>query len=124
MQQTSHTMSRIEVFRCAAMVCIILPAMCVASELNAKAQVRELAEPIMRYKVCAAGLAITVRTNGCTSKDDFVLSNKDGNVTLTRNVPDSCKGFFPAGTVLFWSWGEVGSNGRKFRAITNPIVER
>ena len=78
----------------------------------------------MKYEVYPGGLEITVRTNGCTSKEDFVLSNNVGNVTLTRSSPDPCKGFFPAGTKLFWKWREFGGDEYKFRAITNPTAKR
>jgi hypothetical protein len=75
------------------------------------------AEPVPLAALLAAeatedGLTLTVPTGGCTKKSDFELSSslvKKGTavVAVRRPIPDVCKGNFPDGLKLAFSWAEL-----------------
>ena len=59
---------------------------------------------------------INVPTNGCTGKDSFsVKVDEAGKVELRRVEPDHCKGWFPSGEWVTYSWSELGLDASKFR---------
>lgn len=59
---------------------------------------------------------INVPTNGCTEKNSFsVKVDGSGKVELRRVEPDPCKGWFPSGEWVAYTWSELGLDASKFR---------
>ena len=85
--------------------CFLLAASSAAAKDAPLAQLKA-AEPT------EGGLSVTVPTGGCTDKADFTISAKrdaDGtaSVEIKRLKPDDCKGNFPRGLKLLFSWTEL-----------------
>lgn len=75
------------------------------------------------------GVNITVPTGGCTSKADFEVSTHPGtggvtDVQIRRLKPDRCKGNFPAGIKLQFTWGDLKVPAGTRLAVTNPVEAR
>jgi hypothetical protein len=69
-------------------------------------------EKLLSAETGADGINVTMRTGGCTSKSDFAVNARPtgGNradVEFNRLHPDDCKGNFPGGLKLFYSWSEL-----------------
>ncbi len=59
-----------------------------------------------------AGLSVTVPTGGCTQKSDFeikasTVSNGGASVEIRRLRKDTCKGNFPEGLKLVFTWDDL-----------------
>jgi hypothetical protein len=82
-------------------------------------------EPLMGYTYDIDGLAFQVSTGGCTSKDNFLVKqNMSGgyrNLVVYRTAEDPCLGYFPFGTMIYYSYDELNIEpGQKFK-IANPL---
>ena len=69
-------------------------------------------EKIISSEPAPTGVTITVATGGCTEKADFQVSSSrvaDGKATieLRRTKGDTCKGNFPDGLKLHYTWAEL-----------------
>ena len=68
-------------------------------------------ETLLAAETTEAGLSLKVRTGGCTKKEDFEITAKPSaagaEITARRIKPDDCKGNFPGGTVLQFSWADL-----------------
>jgi hypothetical protein len=69
-------------------------------------------EELVAAEKTQAGITITVETGGCTKKSDFEVDSspvKDGeaSVEFRRLNEDTCKGNFPDGIKLEFSWAEL-----------------
>lgn len=70
---------------------------------------------------------IRVESNGCTSKESFGIqkyeNSQDDRVSLLfiRNRPDWCKGYFPEGQTLEFSFEELGINRDDEFRVANPF---
>ncbi|MGP0088685.1 MAG: hypothetical protein ACLPKB_01795 [Xanthobacteraceae bacterium] len=78
---------------------------------RAGAEPAPLAE-LLAVEATKDGLTLTVPTGGCTKKSDFELTSspaKNGAavVEVRRPIPDTCKGNFPDGLKLAYSWAEL-----------------
>ncbi len=69
-------------------------------------------EKIISSEPAPTGITVTVATGGCTGKADFQVSSSavaDGktSIELRRTKADTCKGNFPDGLKLHYTWGEL-----------------
>ncbi len=83
-------------------------------------------EKLLAAKPTKTGIALTVSTGGCTKKSDFEITShriKDrvASIEVRRLTPDVCKGNFPDGIKLFFSWSELQLLNRTKILIKNPI---
>jgi hypothetical protein len=72
------------------------------------------------------GLTLTVPTGGCTKKSDFELTsspvkNSAAVVEVRRPIPDTCKGNFPGGLKLAFSWAELKLPEHTKISVKNPV---
>ncbi len=70
-----------------------------------------------------------VTSNGCTDKSDFAVSvDPDGNdeyeLMLDRVAPDNCRALLPEGTVIEYSFSELGLPEGAAITIANPVRRR
>ena len=63
------------------------------------------------FRVLPDGLSINVQTGGCTDKQDFRLGTDATGITLLRQTPDVCKGWFPHGKWIDFTWAELATVG-------------
>lgn len=73
-----------------------------------------------------AGVNVTVPTGGCTSKTDFEVSTHAGAAGITdvefrRLNQDTCKGNFPEGVKLQFTWGDLKVPAGTKVAVKNPV---
>ncbi len=83
-------------------------------------------EELIAAEPTTAGITITVPTGGCTSKDDFEVSSsplKDGQASLEfhRLFRDTCKGNFPDGLKLQFTWAELKLPEGTKLSVKNPL---
>jgi len=69
---------------------------------------------------------VTVSTGGCTEKSDFQITSHrirsgSASVEVRRLNPDACKGNFPDGMTLSFSWKELKLPKKTTISIKNPI---
>lgn len=89
-------------------------AISVAVSLTGFANAQE--EQARQVEVGSREVKINVPTNGCTDKSNFAPElDADGKVKLVQVRPDSCKGWFPEGEWLKYTWGELGLSKPEFR---------
>ena len=66
-----------------------------------------------------------VFSGGCTETEHFHLGvsrrNGKAEVTLTRIVPDNCKGDFPDGTEIRFSYAKIGLDRNDVIRLCNPV---
>jgi hypothetical protein len=90
------------------------------------------AEPLPLAELLAAeatqaGLSVTVPTGGCTNKSDFSIasgpvSNAQASIEIRRLRADTCKGNFPEGVKLVFTWDDLKLPPQTKLAIKNPIT--
>lgn len=73
-----------------------------------------------------AGVNVTVMTGGCTKKEDFQVSTRPGasgvmDVELKRLHADRCKGNFPDGIKIQFTWGDLKLPEGTKLAVKNPL---
>lgn len=68
-------------------------------------------EAVLAFRATGTQLVFRVASGGCTEVEHFHLgvSRRNGRaeVTLTRLVPDTCKGDFPEGTEITFDYAEI-----------------
>jgi hypothetical protein len=72
------------------------------------------AQPLLKerpIRVLPDGLSINVQTGGCTDKQDFRLGTDANGIALLRQTPDTCKGWFPQGKWIDFTWAELATVG-------------
>jgi hypothetical protein len=83
-------------------------------------------EPVLAFRATGDGLRFRVQTGGCTSAQNFQLgvqrSSGQAQLTLTRVVPDSCKGDFPEGTEITFSYDAAGIDRADAIQLMNRLV--
>lgn len=72
------------------------------------------------------GLRIQVESNGCTSKDSFMVLKEmsaDGlaHVVFVRTRPDWCRGFVAEGAFIEFSNSDLGLSDREGVRVDNPF---
>ncbi len=88
----------------AAAVCLVLCG-------QARAEQPPLAE-LVSVEPVEAGINVTVPTGGCTKKADFDVSASQASkgaakVEIRRLNRDFCKGYFPDGLKLLFTWDDL-----------------
>jgi hypothetical protein len=83
-------------------------------------------EKLLAAKPTKTGLALTVSTGGCTKKTDFEIKShrikkRVASVEVRRVTPDACKGNFPDGMKLSFSWSELKVPNKTKILVKNPI---
>jgi len=91
----------------------------------AGAEPAPLAE-LLAAETTAAGLNVTVPTGGCTQKSDFdvtsrALAHGGASIEIRRLREDSCKGNFPDGLKLVFTWDDLKLPGPTKLTIKNRI---
>jgi len=66
------------------------------------------------------GLVLSVLSNGCTTKSDFVFYVRDGTVAFARKRLDVCKAR-PNVTKVSFSYEELGLEGTETVRLLNPV---
>ena len=87
------------------------------------------AEELIAAEDTPAGITITVSTGGCTKKSDFEVSssslkNGEASVEFRRRNRDTCKGNFPDGTKLEFTWGDLKLPQGTKLLVKNPIEQQ
>jgi hypothetical protein len=82
-------------------------------------------ESVLAFRATGELLLFRVSSGGCTIADHFRLGVKRRNgrveLTLTRLVPDICKGDFPNGTEIAFSYDAAGLDRTDVIRLLNPI---
>ncbi len=83
-------------------------------------------EPLYRADAGREALAVSVATNGCTTKADFgvYLERKDNTlaVAIGRKRVDTCNALVQGRTEIRFSWVELGVPADAQVFILNPLV--
>lgn len=86
----------------------------------------ELLEPLYSASAGREVLAIRVASNGCTKKEDFAAfvekTPAGPRVAFGRKTVDRCRTFAQGQIELFFTWSELGLDGRTAVFVANPIV--
>jgi hypothetical protein len=103
----------------AGAVCLILAA-------DARSEQATLAE-VLAFEPTQAGISVTVPTGGCTKKADFEVNSRQpvpgtAQVEFKRLKPDACKGNFPDGIKLTFSWDDLKLPAGTKLTVANPMA--
>jgi hypothetical protein len=83
-------------------------------------------EVVMSFRATGQELVFRVPTGGCTTAGDFHVdvhrSGHDVSLSLARQRPDHCKGWFPAGIEISIAYGDVGLQTADRIRLANSIV--
>ena len=80
-------------------------------------------EHLMGFYTSPKGIHFQVWSGGCTDKIDFYLYKKETfpvQLSLVRAKHDMCEGYLPYGTVITYSWKELGLRPSDF-TLENPV---
>lgn len=84
-------------------------------------------ESVFGFHADASGIAVQVRSNGCTGAASFaVTAERDEGttvLTLRRTRPDFCRAFLRGGVRVNWSWSELGLAPPERVTLANPVVD-
>jgi hypothetical protein len=105
----------------AGAVCLILTAEAHAAEAP-------LAD-LMAAEPNDGGINVTVPTGGCTKKGDFAVSTRPvtqgaARIEFKRLKPDYCKGNFPEGIKLSFTWDDLKLPAGTKLTVTNPVADQ
>jgi len=82
-------------------------------------------EPVLAFRATGTQLVFRVFSGGCTETEHFHLDvrrrNSNAEVTLTRLVPDNCKGDFPDGAEIRFSYAKIGLERNDAIRLCNPV---
>jgi hypothetical protein len=70
------------------------------------------------------GITVQVESNGCTSKSNFeisILESYPVQIRVERTKPDWCRGYLQYGTVLKYSYAELGLRSGSMFFLVNEI---
>lgn len=85
-------------------------------------------EAVLSFRTTGDELRVRVGTGGCTTASDFSVNVErvrgQANVTLTRVVPDNCKGHFPEGTEVAFSYEAAGVQPNERVQLMNRVSPR
>jgi hypothetical protein len=83
-------------------------------------------EAVLAFRDTGDSLRIRVSTGGCTTANDFNVnvdrSRGQAHVTLVRVVPDNCKGDFPEGTEIAFSYEAAGVQPAERVQLMNRVA--
>jgi hypothetical protein len=84
-------------------------------------------EPVMSFRADGHELVFRVPTGGCTTVTDFQVgvqrSGRDVSLSLARQRPDTCKGWFPAGIELTIPYQDVGLQTADRIRLVNRVAQ-
>jgi hypothetical protein len=82
-------------------------------------------EPVLAFRASGTQLVFRVFSGGCTETEHFRLDvrrrNGKAEVTLTRLVPDNCKGDFTDGAEIRFSYAKIGLDRSDVIRLCNPV---
>ena len=82
-------------------------------------------EMVLAFRATGTQLVFCVVSGGCTETEHFKLDVRrrsgKAEVTLTRLVPDNCKGNFPDGTEIKFSYAKIGLDRNDVIRLCNPV---
>jgi hypothetical protein len=89
---------------------------------------RQAPEAVMAFRATGQELVFRVRTGGCTRAEDFRVAveraGHDVSLSLARQRPDHCKGWFPEGIELSIPYADVGLQAAdRVRLVSNVVVQ-
>lgn len=92
----------------------------------APGQTLEELEPLYRAEAGREALTISVASNGCTAKADFVVhveaKGQSATLAFARKRLDTCKSFAVGRTELSFTWAELGVAPRTPVFLLNPLL--
>jgi hypothetical protein len=105
-----------------AIAVLAIPPTWAAAESDGDDQPRP--EVVMSFRATGQELVFRVPTGGCTTVGDFHVdvqrSGHDVSLSLARQRPDRCKGWFPAGIEISIPYGDVGLQAAdRIRLVNN-----
>jgi hypothetical protein len=80
-------------------------------------------EKILGHTVDEEGITYQVMSGGCTKKGDFKvmqLETMPVQLKLVREKMDYCEAFFPYGTMVKFTWNELGLSTGTEITVANP----
>ena len=89
-------------------------------------------EVVYGYITTQQGITFQVASNGCTTKDSFLISRQQSRpdptmrVNLVRVKPDFCKGLFFHGTLVTYTFEELELDGKSFiiqNEVSHPLAK-
>jgi len=86
-------------------------------------------EEVYAYEIRSSIIEFQVASGGCTHKSDFTLRlkrnrlNHVNDLLLIRERPDYCYAYIPSGTIIGYSYSELGLPPDAPVAIRNPTRE-
>jgi len=82
-------------------------------------------ESVLDFRATGTELVFRVHSGGCTEAKHFQLDVKRregrAEITLTRLVPDNCKGEFPEGIEITFRYAAAGLDRADVIRLVNPI---
>lgn len=83
-------------------------------------------EVVLGFRATGDSLRVRVSTGGCTTANDFSFnverSSGQAHLTVVRVVPDNCKGDFPEGTEIAFSYEAAGVNPAEHVRLMNRVA--
>ena len=106
-----------------ALFALAMPHTWVAAQTPGDAQAGP--EPVLSFQATGQALVFRVETGGCTIAEDFHVdvqrSGGEVSVSLDRQRPDHCKGWFPEGTEIAFPYGDVGLQAADRIRLVNAV---
>ncbi|MFZ1109163.1 MAG: hypothetical protein WAN43_12585 [Rhodomicrobium sp.] len=102
-------------------------AACLLIAVQARAAETPPLADLLAAKPTDAGIDVTVTTGGCTKKADFAVSAQPpaqgaAKVEIRRLKSDWCKGNFPDGIKLTFTWEELKLPAGTKLSLANPVA--
>jgi hypothetical protein len=102
-------------------------AVCLLISVQARAAEAPPLADIMAVEPTDAGVNVTVSTGGCTKKADFQVSAQPApqgaaKVEFRRLKSDWCKGNFPDGIKLTFTWDDLKLPAGTKLTLANPVA--
>ena len=101
---------------------LLLPVLfisCSSSTLADKTATENISAILFSYD--KQELTITVVSNGCTMKEDFIIQQNNNLVTVVRTKKDDCKAM-PQSISISWSFKEAGIDPNLTYSIQNRFI--
>ena len=84
-------------------------------------------EPVMAFRATGHELVFRVPTGGCTTVQDFQVgvqrSGQDVRLSLARQRPDTCKGWFPTGIEISIPYEDLGLQTADRIRLVNRVAQ-
>lgn len=109
---------------------MLVVAILISSQVFAKSMRFQMDSPqvesIFKYTIDKDGVTFQVYSGGCTCRKsfdfikNFSADQNDVYLTLVRVSPDHCKANLPEGTVVWYSFEDLGIDSERNLHIENP----